>query len=780
MEFIIYFKTILFFSILAVCGVIFFKRAVNETRTQIIIPGGIILGIAFYIFLVNAVAHLIKGAGGFYIALSIQIMLAVAAKKFITTDSLSFPKKRNYLLFVLTLIIFIPFLAVVTAQGPANTADSFMHYSLAAVFQRGDYPPHVPWQPDYISYYHLGMAEFLGAMRAITSGSFEFLFAFIELIIISCIAIILPWLYKTEKPNFLIFFAAAAFGILSLGSFWLSWPSSFDFSTLSEGFFSWLKHLPTLAKVPAMGYGTQTDLISFMLFSHRVLAIAFVIATLVILLSPKRNCTSFSIMIILLSAIALTDESVFVSIAPAIFLVSFFTFFKKSFLKSLLFVIICLSIVILQGGILSYLVFNPSHIESNILIFPSDQKGPQAPYEKYRSERLNSLGNTFISTDATHPLNFFNLGTVWRLILITSITLLLLFRYRDSEPILKIILILCLASFLAMIEFVVIVPKGYLHANGSRFFGLSYYFSGLAIIYLIYLFWEKSKYSSKVFKWIFNLIKILIVWTLVVTIIPSIAILFPLQKYNWYANSAQIKHPLYTWVRQNIPQEDRVLLLVENSPTANVSANLSLISQEGFFTPIWSPEIKVFYGGGEPNPAFFDIFYTLNPSTLKLLKVKYLVLGNQYLSQLPKERIADLNNNLFFHPILSSDMRDLTILKIQSNYFEKGSNFRGTFTELSQIAPFEASYYIEDPPVIGESMYRATRLVLADRKLYYRKSVAFYNYQIDVTLKYYGESAAYYDYLILGKNTDPETICLCQTELVWSGLGNSIRLWKTK
>lgn len=109
-----------------------------------------------------------------------------------------------------------------SAQGPANTADSLMHYSLAAVFARGDYPPHVPWQPDYISYYHLGVAEILGAMRTITSASYELLFSFLELVVLSCIVIILPWLHKVRKPQFILFFATSAFGILSLGSFWFA------------------------------------------------------------------------------------------------------------------------------------------------------------------------------------------------------------------------------------------------------------------------------------------------------------------------------------------------------------------------------------------------------------------------------------------------------------------------------------------------------------------------------------------------------------------------------
>lgn len=771
----IYFLLITFFSILTWCGITIVRRATTDNRFQVILPAGIIFGIGLYIFLINLIAHVIKGSWGFYIGIAVEILIAAVANRLIKTEPLSFPKKRDCCLFLCGLVFFIPFLVAVSAQGPANTADSFMHYSLAAVFARGDYPPHVPWQPDYISYYHLGVAEILGAARAITSASYELLFSVLELLVLACIVIVLPWLYKGKKPNFFIFFAIPAFGILSLGSFWLAWPANISLPHINGGLLNWLKQLPTLAEAFS-SYGTQSNLLSFMLFPHRVVAIAFSIVATFLLFSSKRNQLLYSILIVLLAAVGLTDETTFLAIAPAILLVSFFTIFKKSVLKFLLFSVICSGIVVLQGGILSYMVFNPNHTQSDILIYPPDQTGPEALYENYRTVRLNSLGNNFIKTQSVYPLHFFNLSIIWRIILITIISSFLLYRYKSKEPILTLIFVFCLTSILAMVEFLVIVPKGYLHANGSRFLGVSYYFSGLVIIYLISFFWEKSKDAEKLLRWPVGMLKIFIIWILLITIIPSTAILFPLQSYNWYKNSTEIKNPFYAWIGKNIPQEERILLLVTGAPIA--SANISLISQEGSFTPLWPPQIKSFYGV-DTSPTFFDIFYTLNPSLLKLLKLKYIIVSNEFVSQLPEERVADLKNKLFFEPISSPEANGLTILKIKDEFFDKGKEFEGTFTQLQKIAPLEGSYFIEDPPKIEESMYRSTRLILADRKLYFNKSVAFYNYQIDVTLKFYGEKADHYDYLILGKNTDPKSICQCNTELFWTGLGDNIKLWKT-
>lgn len=771
---LIYLILLIFFSILIWSGITILRRASSENRFQVLLPAGTILGIALYIFLINAVAHIIKGPFGFYLALGIQLVIAFFVKR-VPAQAIDYPKNHHKLLFILSIFFFIPFLIVISAQGPANTADSFMHYSIASVFGRGDYPPHVPWQPDYISYYHLGVAQFLAALRTFTSASYELLFALFEMLTLACIALIVPWLYKTSKHNLLLFFSVSAFSIFSLGSFFLAWPTSFDLSPLSAGI-NWIKNLPTLADVPANGYGTQTNLLSFMLFAHRVLGIAIFIVILVLMLFPKAGKLYYFSLIILISSLALADESTFTVAIPAIFLVMLFTS-SSSFLKTLLFIAVSTVIVVFQGGILSYVVFNPNRTPSDILIFPPDAKGPSALYENYRSSRFGSIGSTFAKRDTT-PLVFFNVGIALRVGILLLISALLFFKSKTKDPLYKGLLVLSLASLFGLLEFIILIPKGYLHANGSRFVGLSYYFSGLVIIYLIYLFWEKGAFLNKRFLKIVKLSKILIIWTLALTIIPSIIILFPLQDYNWYTNSAETKNPFFAWIKQNIPQQDRILFLAANSPSANVSINLSIISQTGAFTPIWAPPIRSFYGA-DVSPTFFDIFYTLNPSLLRLLQVKYIIVGPQYLSLLPAQRQADINNNVFFKPVYLSDNKELAVLQIQDAYLNEAQEYEGTFTQLKEIAPLDSTYYIESPPAIEESMYRSTRLILSDRKMYYSKTVAFYNYQLDADLKYYGETADYYDYLILGKNTDPKTICSCDAELAWSYAGGNIKLWKT-
>lgn len=772
----IYFITILFYLILFFCGITIIRRAAQEDRFQMLVPCGAIFGIALYIFLINLIAHFVKGTLGFYLALAIEILIAILTILKTQAEPISFPRDRNLILFLIYLLILVPFLIfMTTTSGAPVSSDAFMHYSLASIFSRGDYPIHVPWQPDYISYYHLGVAEILGALRSLTGGSYEFLLTSLELIVLICISFILSWFYKTDKPSFLLFFVTLAVGIFTLGSLWLAWPTALTFPNIEGNLFNYLKQLPTLPDAFPT-YGTPNNFDSFLLFPHRLISVAFFLTTLVILLLPKRGFLSLFVMAILLAATALSDETTFVAGAPVIFLISIFTLFKKSLLKLSLFISVCALVIILQGGIISYLIFNPNNTpESDILIFPKDQTGPRAAYESYRSGRLMHYKSKFLNNQKYYPLNFFNLGIIWRIAVITIIALVLLRKFHQNRHIVVGILIFSLSSLVSLIEFNAIVPKGYLNANGLRFMGLSYYLSALAIIYLIYLFWDKIR-TIKFMKASIFLLKIIIIWILFISIIPPIAILFPRESYNHLTKPKDLNHPIFTWIKENIPQKDRILILINTFPTT--LPYIYLIKETGAFTSIWPPQIRSFYGL-DISPTYLDVFFTLNPGLLKLLKVQYIVIDPLYQSQLPEERISDLNNSLFFQTVYSLPFENLKILKIRNDYLEQGKDLAGTLTELPQLAPREGSYYIESPPAIQENIYRATRLALIDRKVYYERTAAFYNFQIDATLTYYGEGTDY-NYLVLDKNTDPRKFCNCNARLIWSGIGNGLRLWKTE
>lgn len=255
--------------------------------------------------------------------------------------------------------------------------------------------------------------------------------------------------------------------------------------------------------------------------------------------------------------------------------------------------------------------------------------------------------------------------------------------------------------------------------------------------------------------------------------------MFPREQYHWYTITNQNINPFFDWVKNNIPLQKRILMLT--SPTPYIPSNLSnlnLITEVGTLTPLWGLQPKAFYGA-DISPIYLDVFYTLNPEFLKILKLDYIVVSDQYLSQLPEDRIKDLSNTDFFQITFQDPLNNLAILKVTPNYLSSDKNYKGTIYELTKIAPQIGSYFIEDAPNIQENIYRALRLSLNDREMHYNFHAAFYNFQVDIDLKYYGEPNGDYDYLILGDKTDPKSLCKCNTKLLWQGLGNGVKVWQT-
>jgi len=178
------------------------------------------------------------------------------------------------------------------------------------------------------------------------------------------------------------------------------------------------------------------------------------------------------------------------------------------------------------------------------------------------------------------------------------------------------------------------------------------------------------------------------------------------------------------------------------------------------------------------SPVYADLFYTLNPKTVKELKLDFIVVGQRYKETLPLERQKDLDNERYFN-IVHIFPGGEVILKPTEQYFDKGSTMVGTFDELLKIAPRQGKYYIDYPPNITENIYRLLRLLLSEREIYYNKAGSFYNSRIDVSSVYYGDYQGPYDFLVIGTSVDPKSICNCSPTLLWQGYKNGVALWQT-
>lgn len=769
MELLIYLRTFIFFLLLSICGIVIIRRLTEENRVQILIPSGAVIGIALYIFLINLLAHVIKGTPGFYLALAIEISLAFLIKGHLVTRPMEFPKGKLRIYCLITFLFWGIFLYTFLATGDMG-GDIYYHYGIAALFSRGDYPMHTPWQPDYVMTYHFGVAEFLGAARSITGATFLSIHRILALIMFFSWSQILTWLLVkkvSDKFSSVLVISIPAFiGLISLGGFMIVWPESLTPIYFNRNIFQWFGQLPNLNSTMD-SYGSPLILDMMVTFLHRFFALSFFFSTLTLLLLPKKISSWILTagIVILLSSIALTDESVLIVILPAVFIVSFFTLFNKSIFKALILITISILVICLQGGLITETLFNPQNY-SGTLFFPKE-------YQEYHAYQISS--RLLDNLPNYQPFRWFHPGIIWQLSLLLIISVSLQIKslnfidLKERKKIQSIIYLFLISSATSLIAYYGIVPK-LLGVNGNRFLSLSYYLSALGIAFYLTSWW-----ISTTRRLLF--LKLFIVWILFFSLIPPFFNMFPRpMKYHGLISPPNQTIPSFNWIRDNLDVKERIIVLTKTSPYE--LPNIALSTETGALTPLWGerPRAEIVW---EMTPLYSDAYFTLNPEILKTLKINYLIIGDDYLPQLAASRKEDLGNKRYFQPVFTDSIDKETIFKVTSEYLNESKNIGGTFSELEKIAPKKGTFYIEYTPNISENMFRALRVLLHDRDVYHPIGAAFYNGSIDVQLITHKTLLENYDYLILGAETDPKTICHCATKLLWIGIGTDIKLWKT-
>ncbi|MBI3103875.1 hypothetical protein HYZ05_02960 [Candidatus Daviesbacteria bacterium] len=752
----IYFKTLILFSILLYCGITITKRVLSTRRAEIILPAGCLFGISLFLFLINFSAHFIKGWPLFYSAVIIQLLLTFIIVKLIKTNPLEFPQGKQRIAWFVTLFFWGAFFLIITNTSPFNGSDNTFYFTQASVFLRGDFPIHTPWQPDYVSYSHLGISQLLAAVRFLTGGSYHFIHAVLALISLFCSIQIITWiLFSKKSSNILLFSLSGFIGFISLGAFMIVWPSKLALPNLDNGILNWLNKLPSI-EISNASAGFLDPLIYIL---HRLVSTSIFLSLIPLLLYPNRkNLLTSLVLIISIASIALLDESVLISILPAIFLVSFFCFERKIKLW-ILTTLAILFIISFQGGIIKEAILNRYHTGSGILIFPADN--PNNPYENFRSLRLHSQASTlFEDLPRFQPFRWLQIGIIWQLLALLIIVVFYLTKKKDYEfnTILALILI---SSLSALIAYHGLVPKLF-HTNGWRFLAISYQLSGIGIGFFIINWWLSHQGKKYI------VLKILILWILIFSLVPPFARLFPRRSdLSWFKIVQEIKRPSFEWIKNNLPVEKRIVALTDGNTIP--STNMDLATQIGVFTPVFGPDLRA-YENFDAGPSYVDLYYTLNPGILKNLKVEYLMINNFYYSSLPNLRKQDLLNPDYFQKVYSDPTE--TILKVLPSYIENSQTLSGTLEELARIAPSDGSIYIDQDSI---EFYRAMVMTLRERDIY-----GAHNYwsRIEGKIPILG-NLDHYDYLILRQGKDPKSICNCDPEVIWEGFGNGLKLWST-
>lgn len=759
-------------------GILLIRKASALNRLELILPAGSILGLTVFTFLLNFLAFLLKGQSGVVVAYIATAILGPLSYKFIKSEEKIKPLRGKEFLFWSLSVLFFGIFLFWKASHALVGSDTNLYYAVAHSFIRGNFPPSTPWQPDLPLLYHLGAFELLGAFYFLTGLNFQFLHLFFSAFFILCASQAVVWMWIRHKSISTFLFAnlvsLAAF--ISFGSFYLvlpNFPISLPHIVSFNQLIIFLRNLPIVNQAIEV-YGAPVDLDGLIYFIFHGFGIAIFLSTVVIMLEFKKSTfITWSLLAINLVTLAFVDESIFIAAAPVIALGIILIekrrrTLRKNFLPLIFLAIFIAILSLLPGGIFFSALLPPKGIEKSILIVPP-QKAIKEKFNDYHYHQETS--KILPIKKEWFSLQWVHLGVDVLLIL----SLLFLVKLRTNFR--QFILITTFFTFAltSLIAYNVVIPR-FLAANGNRLLIFSFLFFSLVIGFSLIQLLEiiKKNRSLKILLFLF------IFWLFTPTIIPPLAFL---SKTRFGENLLQPKLQRSSegvnWIKNNLPFSSRVMVLDVRSPHPSGVARVMV--EAGVFSPIFPPDFRAYTI--EASPEYLDIAYYLSPKALTKLGVAYLTMDSHFFETLSDQRKKQLEDKKYFTELFFKVYPDLSwqkVFQIQKAYPESGGELAGTIDELTENISGGKIYIDNEENFNPSFLRRALIFSLRDKDLYFLpQSGVYLNVEANINQKNPSFDINY-DYLLLGPNTNPETICKCKTENIFKGLKNSVYLWRSE
>ena len=768
--------------VITICaiGIVIYKSISKQSDFEISFPVGSVLGLTVFTFFLNSTAFLIKGENGIIVAFVSYLLLGAL---FLTLNasvfSLSEFKKVNktFLNFYLASIFIWGGFIYWKAKFALIGSDVNLYYAVAHTFTRGNFPPLTPWQPDLPLSYHLGAFELLGALYYFTKLNFEFLHLFLAGFLIFCCIQIIIWLWgrHTRVLSYLWANLIAVICFISFGFIYITWPifpiQLPQISSINQ-LVIWVRDLPSVNQAIEV-YGAPINLDSFIYFLFHPFGLSIFLSLIVLLINIRRERVFFGWIVIYLSltALALINESIFVAVFPAVTLgVVLVERASKTLIKNfrVLIMIIILSVLIVcvQGGIITSSVFT-SRVDSSALIFP-ERKDIKDDFIGYHNGQ--ELSKLLPQKKEWLPLQWFHPGIGMYVVVSLIIVLFPRFSFYWS----LILKVLLSSALFSLIAYHVIIPK-FLIANGNRFLSFSILLFTLAILLAVTFLAKKTKWS--LFKKALGIV--LFIFIVLPTIFPPLALL---SKTRFGENKLQSKilvgSPGVNWMRENVSFNNRVIVLDARAP--HPSGQARAMVEAGVFAPVFTGEVRAFTI--EASPWYIDIAYYLSPEALKALKASVVLIDPHFYKSLPEIRKEQLIDNKYFTKIFENEINETEwekIYRVKDQYLIEGGELDGTFKQMENIISKKAKVYIDNEENFMPSFIRRPIIyTLRNRKLYFIPGSGVYlNAEVDIPFTE-PDSTLKYNYLVLGKNTDPIKICSCDSKLIWKGLKDEVLIWQ--
>ncbi len=774
---------------LSLIGISLVKRIVTEKRAEVIIPLGIITGVTTYIFFLNLFSYLIDGFWG--IMLSFLIFLAIVYQITIHFPShkLDFPKNKASILWKASMIFWGLFLYLPISHRLLE-AEDFMYYSIGKTFAKGNFPILSPWQPDLYVAYHYGASIFIGAINALTEVHMDQLHRLTPMILIFCIIQLLIYGFKRHEnfKSLLLYQIVAFTGLISCGSIMLIWPIfplQLPIFTNHENLIDWIRQWPNMsATMDSYGMPSRLELI-YNQMQHAFGLASFFLVFFIALSGKLKTKLFWIILFANLSALSFINESIFPSAIAVSFFILYFKLNKKPNLlnwqngKLVFFFLLIGVFVLFQGGMITDNLFRNKNIESGLAFTKISQIPEKFHYFQDKVFQILPENTSWLPFRWSH----IDYLIMYPLALILLFLLKKVFRKNISTTILS----LMLAAIVPNLLYFAIIVK-FLPSDGNRLLSFTYIFLGIALALEIVFLLEQIYQKKKIYA---VLLILVVLWIFIPSNLPSVFDFWHNLYTSDYFFQPQYKTvpPLNIWVDDNIKINNRILDLA--SPIYYISENSKfydgiikpLPPYSGTLSPYWDNKYQAFMY--EVGPDYLNLLYTLNPSTIKKLKLDYLVIDRQYFQTLPKIRQDELNNGNYFNKVFTDDKTIsnywISVYQIKNAYLQQGSNIDQTVDELDKIIPQKSIVYIdkEFKPYSWLNIRNAIYITLKDRDLVFnQQGMGGYGFLGTKFTSRFPKPSDKYDFLILKKETSPKTICSCKVEKIWEGYRGKAIGWK--
>ncbi|MBI2085881.1 hypothetical protein HYT74_00910 [Candidatus Daviesbacteria bacterium] len=768
----------------------------NEKRFEVILPVSLFFSINLFILTLNLISYIFHPPLGIYVTYLGFILAGIILWRFknLILGKIDMPRQSAKKLLYFSILLWAVGLFVIIGQISLS-GDPYFYSLIAKSFTRGNFPMVAPWQPDVGLAYHYGPAIFMGALHLLTGSTFDLVQRSTAFLIVLMLATFLVWVFKrhTNLKSFLLYQLIPLIILITLGNWMIAIPKfPLELPQNFTGILDWIAKMPAVNIAFAVYGGSIVSLKDMVFFYHEMIAITLFIWTvwLAFTYDKNRRIFAWTVLTTSLASLSIINELFILICLPAIAIVFFWREypFKDLLSKRVLLTIIALffiltGLVIFQGGVPTGLLTGKKSEYPTLQFFPDKKEifVHNAIFDNFNN--VISLENTnwqtyqlqqqdsrlFLPTkEKWLPFIWFHPGILYFYI-VNLIICLVLFAFKQKKKLLIFLSLLIPAIVLSLIYNLSFSLSNY----SGRLIGLTYSFLGANVV--IFLVWtlELLKRPLSI------LALFLTLWLVIPSFFPTLATFFTSGEKNnkLLSPNPSTVNETEEWIIKNLPYDARLLFLSNSSPYPE--ANI------GVFMPIWTGGFKSY--SMDYSPQYYDLIYTLNPSTIKEFRMTHILIDSQFYPKLPEIRKKELGADEYFTLLYSGGEEKL--YKINGRYLDEASELPGTFKEMDDTIAKNAKVYIDmsyegvENKGLLEGLIRAMTFAMRDRNMYFKDALPscnnqFYTHQeIKICAKEPARDIGY-DYLILSYANNPENVCSCKAEVIWKGFDDFIYIWK--